>query len=238
MAPCAHDRPRHKSRRNEREPSTVTTPMERLAGWIWPFAVALAWLGGLLGAFGILAAARLPPVPEGGPRWDLAVLLVLSGVLGSGAALLIGRWLFAASLRRVRAAGALVVVAGIGLAVAEELALHSWATVHVGQYDSDHIGATAMLSAGLLLVTIATLGVLIAPRRAFGGAFLAQAGAAALIWVIVLANVPGLRDGIDAESWPLAILIGMAGLYAAGTLAIGLRARSHGRPADAGTTPE
>jgi hypothetical protein len=32
--------------------------------------------------------------------------------------------------------------------------------------------------------------------------------------VIVGSNLPGLRDGIAAESWPLAIWVGLSGMYA------------------------
>jgi hypothetical protein len=50
-------------------------------------------------------------------------------------------------------------------------------------------------------------------------------GAAATIF-IVLGNAPGLGDGIEPESWPLAIWLGVSGLYAAAvTIACVVRAR-------------
>ena len=39
-------------------------------------------------------------------------------------------------------------------------------------------------------------------------------GAALVVW-IVLGNLPGLADGIEPGSWPLAICLGISGLYAA-----------------------
>ena len=60
------------------------------------------------------------------------------------------------------------------------------------------------------------------------GSGLAQAGAAALVLLIVIANMPGLGDGIEPESWPLAILIDLCGLYAVGAVVIGAWSRARG----------
>jgi len=40
---------------------------------------------------------------------------------------------------------------------------------------------------------------------------------------IVLSNVPGLSDGIGDESWPLAIWVGLSGLYALGVAGLAIR---------------
>ena len=46
---------------------------------------------------------------------------------------------------------------------------------------------------------------------------------AAGVAFIVLTNIPGLRDGIADDSWPLAVWIGLSGLYALVAAGVALR---------------
>ena len=77
------------------------------------------------------------------------------------------------------------------------------------------------------------VGVFVAPRGAAGWplAFVLL-GAALVVW-IVLGNVPGLGDGIKPQSWPLAIWLGISGLYTAFvSIACVIRARNPASNAD------
>jgi hypothetical protein len=41
--------------------------------------------------------------------------------------------------------------------------------------------------------------------------------------VVLLSNVPGLQDGIEPESWPLAILIALSAAYTIAVVVVGAR---------------
>lgn len=141
--------------------------------------------------------------------------LAIASVLGAGR-IAFGRWL------PVSVAALFVAAMGIGLAVGVDTALRAWATARFGYYDPDQVWWSAGLFAVVIGVATATFGVLAAPRGyAWLPAAFALVGAAGVLF-IVLSNVPGLRDGIDPESWPVAIWIGLGGAYAlaAGALAV------------------
>jgi hypothetical protein len=146
--------------------------------------------------------------------------LALIGVLLAGR-LAFGRWLRAGPI------AVLLATSGIALSAVVHVVLQQWAIARFGYYDSEFVWWTAGLFAVLIGLATATFGVFVAPRGAAGWplAFVIL-GAAATIF-IVLGNVPGLGDGIEPESWPLAIWLEISGLYAAlVTTASVIRARS------------
>jgi hypothetical protein len=156
---------------------------------------------------------------------DTAAFTVTWACLAIVAVLVAGRIAFGQWLP-VNFAALSVAVIGIGLAVGVDTMLREWATARLGYYDPDQVWWSAGLFAVLIGLATATFGVIVAPRG-YGwwpAAFALPAAAGVLF--IVLSNVPGLRDGIDPQSWPLAIWIGLGGVYAlaAGALAV-VRAR-------------
>lgn len=184
----------------------------------------MAWAGLSLGAWFVSLFAVLPLVATiqiGAVRWDIAAWLVLTGLIGVAAAHVFGTRLLGLPLRTTAAALA-VPALGLILAVGVELALHEWALARVGPYyDSDYIGLTAGLSQSLVLTAIAAFGTLVAPRGAMYAPMACLVLAMALVLLIVVTNVPGLADGIEPESWSLAILIGLAAAYAVACIALG-----------------
>ena len=65
------------------------------------------------------------------------------------------------------------------------------------------------------------------PRGAVGWPLACVLLASSLTVVIVAANVPGLADGIDPESWPLAVWLAISGLYAASVTILSIRQARH-----------
>lgn len=103
---------------------------------------------------------------------------------------------------------------GIGLAALIQLLLHDWSVARFGLIDAEVIGLSAGLFAVLVGLATATFAVLIAPPRAAAwpaGVALICAGG---VLLVVLANVPGVVDGIAAASLPLALAIGAVAAYA------------------------
>jgi hypothetical protein len=151
--------------------------------------------------------------------------LALAGVLIAGR-LVFGRWLAVGGL-----AVALAVL-GIALSATVNVVLQQWAIARFGVMDADYVGWTAGLFTVLIGLAVAAFGIYVAPRHAVRWPRGFVVLGFALTGVIVAANVPGLSDGIDPESWPLAIWLGITGFYAATvTAACFMRARSSDRMA-------
>ena len=187
-------------------------------------ASGLYWAGLSLGAFVAAAFVSLPVATGFGGVLrvpDTAAVTVTWGCLAIGSVLGAGRIAFGRWLP-VNVAALFVAALGIGLAVGVDTTLREWATARLGYYDPDQVWWSAGLFAVLIGLATATFGVLVAPSGyARWPAAFALAGAAGVLF-IVLSNVPGLGDGIDPQSWPLAIWIGLGGAYAlaAGALAV------------------
>lgn len=199
-------------------------PFRPAAPWLWVALSSMAWFASLLVALPL--GHPLAAVFAGSDerlRWDLAAVLALSGLASVGATVLLARLIFRRWLA-VRPVAPLFWGLGVVLAIAVEMALHEWTGHRFGYYDWDFVRWTAGLSAMLVITAVATFGVLIAPVRA-AASLAVQIPAALVVCLIVASNVPGLGDGIDPESWPLAILVGLSAAYAAAAIAIGLLAR-------------
>lgn len=190
--------------------------------WAWTgltlLAVVIAFLASFVvatlpGRFGWEAPVRL----------DLAIWLVLFGVIGVGGTLGAARIAFGAS-PEVRLLDGVLAVLGFVIAAFEEMALHEWAEGSIGNYDADFIGPTAGLSLCIVLVAVALFAVRVAPEGASGPPRLAVALGAVIVAAIVLSNAPALADGIGRGGL-VAAGIGLAGAYAIGALAIALTYR-------------
>lgn len=194
------------------------------APWLWALLTLVALIVSFFAAFliGTTAVRFGSAGPQGLEfRLDLALFLVLMGAFGMLGALVMARLVFGRWLP-VTAVQLVLPVIGVGLAVAVELMLHEWAQVHIGQYDWDYVGWTGGLSFLVVLSAVATFGVLVAPRGAVLPPLLGLGLAALMVGFVFIANVPGLGDGIEPESWPLAIGIGLSAAYVIGSVAVGV----------------
>lgn len=152
-------------------------------------------------------------------RWDLAFLNGTMGTLGLVAVLAVGRLVFGSS-PRVRPWHLLIPIIGFAISIAQELILHEWVEVHIGQYDFDHVAPTAVLSWTTILVAVSVFAGLVAPRGSALPPRLSLLAAASIVLLITVMNAPGLADGIEPESWTLAILIGLSAIYAIGCVGV------------------
>lgn len=186
---------------------TLTPPR----GLTWAALSFVFFVAALLAVLPFTAAAKLvwdtPHLVEmaaWSPIWG--VLSVL-GVLVA-AQLALGSWL------RPSPVAIGVAAFGIGLSAVLNVVLTQWQTDRFGYVEPELVGLTAGLFAVLIGLAVAGFAALIAPRRLIGWPLAAFALGFVGVAIIVLSNVSGLGNGIGAKSWPLAICVGLSGLYA------------------------
>jgi hypothetical protein len=127
--------------------------------------------------------------------WVLA-----SGVLTWLAArLALGLW-----LRVAFRAWAVLIAGGVSSALLQTT-LVSWSEGRYGLMDPDLIGPTVALFALVAGVAVAGFAAQLAPSAARQAARATTLGGTLFTIVIVLGNVPGLSDGLAADSVPLAL---------------------------------
>jgi hypothetical protein len=134
-------------------------------------------------------------------------VLSLLGVLVA-ARLVFGAWLRPSPL------GTVIAALGIGLSAVLNVVLFQWETTRFGYIEPELVGLTAGLFAVLIGLSVASFGAFLVPRRLIGWSLAMVALGFAGVAIIVLSNLPGLADGIGANSWPLAICVGLSGVYA------------------------
>jgi hypothetical protein len=147
---------------------------------------------------------------------------VVWGVLSVVGVLVAARLVFGAWLRP-RPLGVAVAGVGIGLSAVLNVVLLQWETTRFGYIEPELVGLTAGLFAVLIGLSVAAFGALLVPRRLIGWPLAMVALAFAGVAIIVVSNLAGLADGIGAESWPLAICVGLSGVYALVTGGLVLR---------------
>ena len=143
-------------------------------------------------------------------------VLSLLGVLAA-ARLVFGAWL------RPRPLGVAVAGVGIGLSAVLNVVLLQWETTRFGYIEPEMVGLTAGLFAVLIGLSVAAFGAFLVPRRLIDWPVAMVALGFAGVAIIVLSNLTGLADGIGADSWPLAICVGLSGAYALATGGLVLR---------------
>jgi hypothetical protein len=205
--------------------------MHPLAPWLWAASSVVGGAASFAMAFVVAAAAgELGLGRSDGDlavRLDLAVFLALIGLFGAlvvlGAARpVFGRWPIIGPRQVATAA------AGVALAIAVELTLHEWARLQFGYFDPGVVGWTGGLSHAVALSAVAAFAVQVAPPGAEEPPLLASVGLATVACVVLLSNVPGLQDGIQPESWPLAILVALSAAYAIAVVVVGARRMTAG----------
>lgn len=195
-----------------------------LAAVVWTLLSFALFCAGILAVFVVNLVVRvfidvphLLEMAEWSIAWGLAAV---AGVL-IAARIAFGRWL-AVGLTAAVTAGA-----GIVLSATFHVVLQQWTIARFGEMGADYVGLTAGLFAVLLGLATSAFGVLVAPRGAVGWPLACVLLASSLTVVIVAANVPGLADGIDPESWPLAVWLAISGLYAAAVTILSIRQARH-----------
>ena len=143
-------------------------------------------------------------------------LLAVLGVHAAGSAIF-------DSLFRARAVAWALAAAGIGLAALVQATVHVRSVLGFGYYDPEFSPTTSMLFAVVLALTVGAFGVLSAPREARMWPAIPALGMGVTALAIVAIDVPGARNGIRPESWPLAIVLGCLTVYALATVAISVR---------------
>jgi hypothetical protein len=143
-------------------------------------------------------------------------ILSLLGVLVA-ARLVLGAWL------RPRPLGVAVAGVGIGLSAVLNVVLLQWETTRFGYIEPEMVGLTAGLFAVLIGLSVAAFGAFLVPRRLIGWPLAMVALGFAGVAIIMLSNLTGLADGIGADSWPLAICVGLSGVYALVTAGLVVR---------------
>jgi len=135
------------------------------------------------------------------------------GGLGIAGVLVAGRLVFGTWLPVDRAGLALAGI-GIGLSAVVHVVLQQWAGDRFGYYDPDMVGLTAGQFAVLNGLAVSAFGVFVAPRGAAGWPLAAVVAGTASILLVLVVNLPGIRDGIRPDAWPLAFWLGASGFYA------------------------
>jgi hypothetical protein len=184
---------------------------EPARGLTWAALSFVFFLAALLAVLPLIAAVRLvwdaphlAQMAAWSPTWGI---LAVVGVLVA-ARLALGAWLQPPP-------GAIAVAAvGIALSAIVNVVLLQWETARFGYIEPDMVGPTAGLFAVLIGLAVAGFGALVAPRRLIGWPLAAVLLGFIGVATIVGSNVPGLANGIAPESWPLAIWVGLSGIYA------------------------
>ena len=186
----------------------TVTPQRGLA---WASLSLVFFVAALFAALPLLAAVKLvwdtPHLAEmaiWSPIWGILSIL---GVLVA-AQLALGAWLRPPPI----AIG--IAALGLGLSAIVNVVLQQWEMTRFGITEPELVGPTAALFAVLTGLAVAAFGAFLAPRRLIAWPLAAMVLGFLGVAFIVASNLPGLRDGIAAESWPLAIWVGVSGLYA------------------------
>jgi hypothetical protein len=190
---------------------------EPARGLTWAALSFVFFLVALLAVLPLIAAVKLvwdaphlAQMAAWSPTWG--ILAVVGVVVAARFAL--GTWLRPPPI----AIG--VAAVGIGLSAVVNVVLQQWEMTRFGITEPELVGLTAALFAVLTGLAVAAFGAFLAPRRLIGWPLTAVVLGFLGVAVIVASNLRGLSDGIAPESWPLAIWVGISGLYA--LVAIGL----------------
>ena len=204
----------------------TVTPQRGLA---WASLSLVFFVAALFAALPLLAAVKLvwdaPHLAEmaiWSPVWGILSIL---GVL-LAAQLALGAWLRPPPI----AIG--IAAVGIGLSAVVNVVLQQWEMNRFGITEPELVGPTAALFAVLTGLAVAAFAAFLAPRRLIVWPLAAVALGCLGVAIIVVSNLPGLSDGIAAESWPLAIWVGVSGLYALVATGLVIR-RATGRSGEA-----
>ena len=187
----------------------------------WGVLSFMAYLGSAIVAFAPADVTRdllrlLAADTGAGTVWwgvRLAIWVAAWGFIATAGVAVLARWTLGL-WPRASTKDRLLLMVGVGLATALQFLLHEWIRARFTYFDTEYAGWTAGLPAALIAAAVSAFAARTAPPWAVLPPRLALGLSAIWALWIVASNVGGLRDGIRTESWPLAILVGGAGLYA------------------------
>jgi hypothetical protein len=133
----------------------------------------------------------------------------------------IGRRLVA-GVRFDRPLATFLLLAGAALAGLSEVALNEWARDRFEYFDPDYVGFAGFAPAATLAVALAAWAALSAPRASGVILRVLLMTAAGCLALALLPSVPGLADGIDPESVPLAITLVLDAAFAVLAVLLGI----------------
>jgi len=197
--------------------SPTVSPLRGLAWATLSFGMFVAALYAVLPILAVVNwFADLPHLTE------MAVWSVLWGGLSLLGVVVAARLAFGAWLP-LPPTGIAIAVIGVVLSAIVHVVLQQWEIARFGVPEPEYVGWTAGMFAVLIGLATATFGVFLAPKQVVGWPLAAVLLGCAGVAFIVLSNVPGLRDGIADDSWPLAICIGLSAVYALGAAGLVVR---------------
>ncbi len=152
----------------------------------------------------------------------MAAWSITWGIMSVGGVLLAARLAFGGWLP-VRPMAIAVAAFGITLSAVVHVVLQQWEIERFGYPDADFVGITAGLFAVLIGLATSGFAVLVAPASGRSWPIVATLAGSLGVLGIGLSNLPGLRDGLPSESWPLALWLAASAAYAVvvGSVAVG-----------------
>jgi hypothetical protein len=189
-------------------------------GLTWAALSFVFFLAALFAVLPVIAAVQL--VWDAPHLAQMAVWSPVWGILSVLGVLVAARLVLGTWLQPPRVAVGIAAV-GIALSAVVNVVLQQWEMTRFGITEPELVGPTAGLFAVLIGLAVAGFSSFVAPRRLIGWPLGAVVLAFAGVAIVVLSNLPGLANGIANESWPLAIWVGLSGVYAVVVTALVVR---------------
>jgi hypothetical protein len=189
-------------------------------GFVWAVLSLAAFVAAMFAILPVVAVGNwIGEIPH---QTEMAAWSLVWGGLSLIGVLVAARLAFGAWLE-VNRLGVGIAAIGIALSAIVHFVLQEWQIARFGLPEPELVGWTAGLFAVLVGLSVAVFGAFIAPKQVVHWPLAAALAGAAGVGLIVLTNVPGLRDGIADDSWPLAVWVGMSALYALCTAGLAVR---------------
>lgn len=195
----------------------TTTPAR---GLTWAALSFVFFLAALFAVLPVIAAVQL--VWDAPHLAQMAVWSPVWGILSVLGVLVAARLVLGTWLQPPRVAVGIAVV-GIALSAIVNVVLQQWEMTRFGITEPELVGPTAGLFAVLIGLAVAGFSAFVAPRRLIGWPLGAVVLGFTGVAIVELSNLPGLANGIPTESWPLAIWVGLSGVYAVVVTALVVR---------------
>ena len=198
-----------------------------------PWIRILAW--GVLSLINCIAALLLLVWPIGqlvrlfdAPHPEVLGLWAFAWVLASGPLALAAARMTLGSWPRAHPMAWVVLLMGALVSAGHIVVLGDWSIARFGFVETDYLWPMSLLFAVVGGMAVAGFGVQVAPRWAVRAPLLAAGGGLVLGALIVSSNIPGLSDGLEPYSWPLAGWTAAAALYVGAVGVLSLVRLRHG----------
>jgi hypothetical protein len=173
-----------------------------LRGWAW---AVISFAGFVIALFAVLPLTSYVAGPLGMSLGAELALHAMLWVLASGGLAWLAAWLVLGQSLRITGLALAILAVGAAITALLEGTLEAWSVGRYGVFDAELIGPTVALFALVAGVGVAGFAAQLAPVAARQPARAATFGGLLFTVVILLGNVPGLGDGLAADSVPLAL---------------------------------